>query len=348
MRVAQADGAHQDGDDVRQEGRARVEEHADDDRQHGVGQNVDVEQVLGHHDGRHDGIEHHQREQQRQAALAVVVVLAEQVEVEHEAQHEDADVEYLPEEHQPLLSHRVAALDGLLAQALQDVVGLGADNLAAVDDLLPAQYDAAGPRIVFQHLLAGSLGAQAVVGQVGGQVVVQGTLAQDVGTVAQGVGRQDVVVGRLDGEQLVRALLPGRLVAYGHDALGTVTEQRFHVFGREDARLVHFLQFFFDVLQVIGVQARHEGVVLVVGPQLLQGFFLHGLVLLVVGLEAGQDAVLLVFHHFVRLVDGEVERGHQLAVFPGLVDVKLIVKLPVTRQEVDHNQDTADENEGFV
>ena len=72
------------------------------------------------------------------------------------------------------------------------------------------------------------------------------------------------------------------------------------------------------------------------------------LVLLIVGLEAGQDAVLLVSDHVVRLVDRKVEGSYQLAVFPGFVDVKLIVELPVTGQEVDDDCYRTDEKKGFV
>ena len=39
----------------------------------------------------------------------------------------------------------LAALDGLFAQAFEDIVGFPAHYLAAVDDFLSAQYDAVGP-----------------------------------------------------------------------------------------------------------------------------------------------------------------------------------------------------------
>ena len=104
MRIAEADGTYQDGDAVRQESCSRIEEYADDDRQHGIGKDVDIEQVVCHHDRGYHAVEHHQCKEQRQASFPVVVVLAEQVEVKHEAQHEDADVEYLSQQCQAVLS----------------------------------------------------------------------------------------------------------------------------------------------------------------------------------------------------------------------------------------------------
>lgn len=82
---------------------------------------------------------------QREAALAVVIVLAEKVEIEHKAEHEDTYVQHLPGQHQPLLADGFTALDGFFTQAFEDVVGLLVDYLAPVDDFLPAQDDAVGP-----------------------------------------------------------------------------------------------------------------------------------------------------------------------------------------------------------
>ena len=79
------------------------------------------------------------------AALAVVIVLAEKVEIEHKAEHEDTYVQHLPGQHQPLLADGFTALDGFFTQAFEDVVGLLVDYLAPVDDFLPAQDDAVGP-----------------------------------------------------------------------------------------------------------------------------------------------------------------------------------------------------------
>ena len=52
------------------------------------GDDIDIEYVVGNHDGRHHAIEHDEGEEQGEAALALVVIFTEQVEVEHETQHE--------------------------------------------------------------------------------------------------------------------------------------------------------------------------------------------------------------------------------------------------------------------
>ena len=83
---------------------------------------VDIEYVVGYHNGRYHTIKHDKGEKQREAALAVVIVLAEKVEIEHKAEHEDTYVQHLPGQHQPLLADGFTALDGFFTQAFEDVV----------------------------------------------------------------------------------------------------------------------------------------------------------------------------------------------------------------------------------
>ena len=347
MRIAQADGADEHRDGQREERRARVEEHPDDDGQHRVGQHVDVEEVLRHHQSRHRAIDGDAREEQRHAALVAVVLLAEEVQVEHEAQHEDADIEHLPGQHQAFLSYGFAPLDGFLAEALQDVVGLGADDFAPVDDFLSAQHDAACPGIVVQQFLAGGLAALLVIAQVGGDVVVQVARPQDVRAIVQGVAFQEGLVGGLHGVQFVDVALVGQLVVHRHQAPDAVAAQGIQRFGGEDARLVDFSQFPLDVSEVVGRQAMfHE--LLVVGLQAALRVRLHFAFDVEERLELAQQAVLLPLHHLGILVDGEVERGHQLPVLPRLADVKLIVELAVARHEVNDDGHRSYENENFV
>ncbi len=109
------------------------------------GNDIDIEYVVGNHNGRYHTIEHDEGEKQREAALALVIIFTEEVEVKHETQHEDTDKQYLPRQHQPFLPDGLTALDGFFPQTFKDVVCLLADNLAAVDDFLSAQYDAVGP-----------------------------------------------------------------------------------------------------------------------------------------------------------------------------------------------------------
>ena len=142
---------------MRNESRARVEEHADDHGQHGVRQYVDVQEVVRHHRRRHDTINHNQREKKRKTRFAVVVILAEKVEVEHEAEHKDADVYQLAYPHQTLLSDALATFLRLLLQTLQNIVSLRVYNFPTVDNFLPGEDDAFRPRVIFQHLLLGAL-----------------------------------------------------------------------------------------------------------------------------------------------------------------------------------------------
>ena len=92
MRLAQADGTYQYRDDLREESRPGVEEHADNDRQHGIRNDIYIEYVVCHHNGRYHTVKHDKGEEQRETALAVIIVLTKKVEIEHETKHEDTDV----------------------------------------------------------------------------------------------------------------------------------------------------------------------------------------------------------------------------------------------------------------
>ena len=87
--------------------------------------------IVCYHNGRYHTIEHDKGEKQREVAFAVVIIFAEEVEIKHEAQYEDADIQNLPCQHQLFLADGLAALDGLFAQAFEDIVGLPAHYLAA-------------------------------------------------------------------------------------------------------------------------------------------------------------------------------------------------------------------------
>lgn len=54
------------------------------------------------------------------------------------------------------------------------------------------------------------------------------------------------------------------------------------------------------------------------------------------------------FYDLVVFVDGEVEGSHQLPVLPGFVNVKLVIKLTVSRQEIDNNSHRTYKNKCLV
>ena len=63
MGIPQGDGADQYGDDMCQECRTRIEEDPDNNREHGIGQDVHIEYIVCHHKRRDDTIEHDQGEE---------------------------------------------------------------------------------------------------------------------------------------------------------------------------------------------------------------------------------------------------------------------------------------------
>ena len=101
---------------MRQESCSRIEEHADNNRQHRIRKNVHVECIIRHHQSCDDAEKYNQCEQQRQTPFPLVIIFSEQVEIEHEAEHQHTDKQDLSSENLAALSHGLIALDGLFAQ----------------------------------------------------------------------------------------------------------------------------------------------------------------------------------------------------------------------------------------
>ena len=99
---------------------------------------------------------------------------------------------------------------------------------------------------------------------------------------------------------------------------------------------------------VIGRGQNVAQMSLIVVLKFLERLFPGALVQLEIGLESGQDAVLFFFYDLVVLVDGEVEGSHQLPVLPGFVNVKLVIKLTVSRQEIDNNSHRTYKNKCLI
>ena len=97
--------------------------------------------------------------------------------------------------------------------------------------------------------------------------------------------------------------------------------------------------------EIVGRRQNISQMVLIIVLQLVDGSLADAVVYLIVRLEVGQYAVLLVFHYLIVLVDGKVEGSHQLAVLPRFVNIKLVVEFAVAGQKVYNKGDSTDENQ---
>ena len=158
-----------------------------------------------------------------------------------------------------------------------------------------------------------------------------------------GIGREYIVIGILHRIYLVDVLLVGQFVVNDHDGGCAVLMQLVQLFGRNDAGAIYFREFPFQKADVVGGGKQAAQVGLIVCLQLGEHTFLNAFVQLEIRLEGGEDTILLAFHHFIGLIDGEVEGGHELSVLPGLVNVELVVEFTVTWQKIDNNPHSADE-----
>ena len=113
--------------------------------------------------------------------------------------------------------------------------------------------------------------------------------------------------------------------------------------GRNDAGVIYFGQFPFQEADVIGRWKQAVQMSLIITSQFANHTLFDAFVQLEIWLEGGKDTVLLMLHHFVGLVDGKVECGHELAVLPRFIQVELVIELAVARQEINNDSHSADE-----
>ena len=92
--------------------RSRVKENPHDDWEHGIGDDINIKEHVGYHDVGPYTIEHNQGEEQRQTAVSFVVILSKEVQIEHEANHQNTD-----KEHQSFLCDATLSFERLLLVA---------------------------------------------------------------------------------------------------------------------------------------------------------------------------------------------------------------------------------------
>ena len=69
--------------------------------------------------------------------------------------------------------------------------------------------------------------------------------------------------------------------------------------------------------------------------------FLDVFIQLVIRLEESHQTVLLSFYYRILFINRKVESSDQLPIFPGLIDVKLVIEFSVTWQEIDNQRHSA-------
>ena len=75
--------------------------------------------------------------------------------------------------------------------------------------------------------------------------------------------------------------------------------------------------------------------------QLGDCIFFDVFIQLVIRLEESHQTVLLSFYYRILFINRKVESSDQLPIFPGLIDVKLVIEFSVTWQEIDNQRHSA-------
>ena len=169
-----------------------------------------MQDIVGHHDRRDDAEEDNQRVEHGDGPDAVEIVVAEEREVNSQADEKDGDKENLSHNSDANLLVAFVSTFQLLLVGEENVVGLAVDNIASVDDLLSAlggQRDAVGK--IAQTGLATLL----VVTQVGRDVVVEVTFLQNLAMAVKLRIEEELLVCRDSGVDVVDFQADGSLAA---------------------------------------------------------------------------------------------------------------------------------------
>ena len=211
---------------------------------------------------------------------------------------------------QSLLSDGFASLDRFLAQRFQDVIGLFVDYLSTVNDFLAALYYSVCPGVVVEQFFPGCLRTHRIVNEIGGNVVVECTLPQDVSVIMGGITRYKILVGSLYGIDAVGRPLVGQLIFNHHDRRDAVVEEGPHLFCRYDSRLIDGFQASLDVSDVVRRRQYAFQMGMIILFQFGEGTLLHFFVQFKVRLERSQKTVLFPFYYRFVFVDRKIESCH--------------------------------------
>ena len=203
----------------------------------------------------------------------------------------------------------------LLLERHEDVVCLGVDNVATIDDLLSTLHKTCGQGDAVVEFVQAGLTAVLVVCKVGGQVVVKVALPQDIAMLCKCLIEEYLFVGRDHGVDAGDSLAVGSLTVDNADHTGSVLAQFVVLGGVHNALGIEVTQTIGDDAQEVVVETRDAvGIVFVELAYLLA---CHILVDDVVGLVEFHETIALGADDIVALVDGEVEGSVKVAVDPG-------------------------------
>ena len=324
----------EDDDEVRHEGGARVEEHADHERSHGEGDDHDL--ACGGDEGCRHGEEDDLGGEEQDGRRALGVVAAVAGEEHHEREHEEGDEDGLAEQRE-FRAGTVVVLIPRLAVGEERLVGFLVDDVATADDLLSGLDGLLAAHDGVASLLTRLGGAQAVEEEVGVGVVVEVAVAEDVPAVGRGVGLHDVLVGFAGREGVAEVSLRGHVAADDLDARDAVAVEGVEG-GVDDAVLI-------DLLEAVGdggaQRCRHEGreLVAIAGVERLEQRVADGRLDDVVRLDGGCGGIALTRQHLVRLHHGKLPGGGELVVAPGLVEREVVTEGLLVRKEKNDDGD---------
>ena len=327
------EGTDEYGDEVHVEGRARIEEGDNYDGYDGKGHEVDA---LHAHFGEEKGDErepYDEHHDEAEGAHLVEGLRAEEGQKQVEEGEEAGEDNDLPDD-----GVAPVVVDGALFERdgferFEYAVGLRGDDFAPVYDAFAGLHDAVGEGDALQQVVFEPVGGDAVEGDVGVEKVVEVAVLQHVVRVGVGESVNDALVGFAGRLQFGHGHFAGHVVLDDAYLLEFARLQAGVVVGRDDAFAIGVAQGF----NQIPAQRGGDGKVGEVAERFFEvgcRFGPYRVVEREYRLEAQHDAVLLLLNNGFVLVDGEVERGGEQAVFPRLALLEGVAKFPFAGEEI--------------
>ena len=301
--------------EMRHGGRAGVGEDAQHDGEHGEGNDVDGEKLIGAEEISEEGENGDDGENEIDRMRRFVKVAAEHAEVEDEQGEEGGDEPKLPENHDALVVGVLFAAFAFAAQGVENGFLAQIHTLPAVDDAFAAEHQSRADRDARKEFGFAFLGLETVEDKVGIQVFMELESRHEFARVVLVV--HDVLIGGAGREEFAHIARYGVGAVDDAHAASAGCREPIHRFAAHHARRIDLLE---RAHGVGDVSIGHAGEMSrgAVGGEVAHLLTRHGFVDIIIGIERAEGTVALGSELFGRFVDGKFELGDEWRIVPRL------------------------------
>ena len=328
--------------EMRHESRAGVGEDAQHDGEHGEGDDVDREKLIGAKEISEEGEDGDDGENEIDRVGRLIKVAPEHAEIDDQQCHEGGNESKAAEKDDALVVYVLFSALTFATQGVENGFLAKIHALTAVDDALAAEHETGAARDARKQLGFSLLGLDTIVDEVGFQVFMEIESREEVARVVLVV--HDVLIsgaGRENRAQIARYCV--RAVHHTH-AASARSREPIHRFATDHAGGIDTLKRAHGIGDV-GVGDSCEMSRGAVGGEVAYLLLRHSFVAIIVGIEGAEGAVAFGSELFGRFIDRKFEVGDERRIVPGLPHLIVVAGFRVSGQGEEQAEGTCHANE---